>query len=123
VVDDDAEIRELLASNLRKVGYAVRAAADGQKALDQIIEQQPNVILLDLSMPVMDGSALVAALKERGVLIPVVVLSAAHDRPAWVNAPPVVANLYKPSTIDDVLACLKQISQPANATRVATRPK
>jgi DNA-binding response OmpR family regulator len=81
VVDDDALIRDTLATALGDEGYAVRVATDGRAALDTLGSWQPDVIVLDLMMPVMDGRAFRVA--QRSVAetahIPVIVLSAAHE--------------------------------------------
>jgi CheY-like chemotaxis protein len=81
VVDDDALIRDTLATALADEGYSVRVAADGQAALDTLDEWLPDLIVLDLMMPVMDGPAFRAAQRDREVAahIPVIVLSAAHN--------------------------------------------
>jgi CheY-like chemotaxis protein len=78
VVDDDPDIREMLAIALEGEGYAVRCAGNGQEALQTLEGWRPNAILLDLSMPVMDGLTFRARQldNERLAAIPVVVLSA-----------------------------------------------
>ena len=55
VVDDDPDIVELLQYNLTKEGFEVRTAENGKKALEVARAFQPNLILLDIMMPVMDG--------------------------------------------------------------------
>ena len=81
VVDDDALIRDTLATALSDEGYAVRVAQDGQAALDTLDTWKPDLIVLDLMMPVMDGQAFRAAQRSRDSAsdIPVIVLSAAHN--------------------------------------------
>ena len=81
MVDDDALIRDTLATALGDEGYAVRVAADGRAALDTIGHWRPDVIVLDLMMPVMDGPAFRAAQRATAetAQIPVIVLSAAHE--------------------------------------------
>ena len=78
VVDDDRAIRELLRAVLQKNGWSVREASDGAEALDAVQSAVPALILLDLTMPVMDGFAFLHRLRDLpGCLdIPVVVLSA-----------------------------------------------
>ena len=78
VVDDDGEMRERLRSVLRRGGWSVREAQNGLEALDAVRQVAPRLILLDLTMPVMDGFAFLHQLRamEGGADIPVVVLSA-----------------------------------------------
>jgi adenylate cyclase len=78
VVDDDEEQRQLVRASLGGRGWTVREAANGRLALDAIAVELPDVILLDLMMPEMDGFELVAALQANAAWrdIPVVVVSA-----------------------------------------------
>ena len=75
VVDDDADLRELLRRALEREGWAVLEAADGRAALEQLDKRAPGLILLDLLMPRMDGFELLAELRAR---------------PAWRDTPVVV---------------------------------
>ena len=76
VVDDDVVIRETLATALCDEGYSVRCAEDGRVALDTLAAWRPDVIVLDLMMPVMDGHAFLAAKAalESAARIPVIIL-------------------------------------------------
>src|SRR6266542_5630034 len=65
VVDDDDHIRGLVALALLDEGFEVLTAADGQIALDRVSEYPPDVILLDMHMPVLDGWAFAAAYGQR----------------------------------------------------------
>jgi CheY-like chemotaxis protein len=78
VVDDDDDLRGLLARGLAAEGYEVREAENGRVALDRVSESVPGVILLDLMMPVMDGFAFLEHLRERAEwrTVPVVVVTA-----------------------------------------------
>ncbi|TXN00412.1 response regulator [Methylobacterium sp. WL64] len=78
VVDDDADMRERLRSVLERNGWSVREAGDGAEALDRVREATPRLVLLDLTMPVMDGFSFLHRLRAMPgcVEIPVVVLSA-----------------------------------------------
>ena len=98
VVDDDALIRDTLATALTDEGYAVRVAPDGQAALQTLHEWMPDLIVLDLMMPVMDGLAFRAAQRavDRAAHIPVIVLSAAHNVQARVAGLGAAAVLSKP---------------------------
>jgi CheY-like chemotaxis protein len=78
VVEDDGETRELFARSLKKEGWSVGEAENGREALERVEEQRPDVILLDLMMPVMDGFQFVMELRKRKDIpfIPVVVVTA-----------------------------------------------
>ena len=78
VVDDDADTRVRLRAMLEKNGWSVDEAGDGAEALERMAEKLPHLILLDLTMPVMDGFSFLHRLRRlpRGSDIPVVVLSA-----------------------------------------------
>jgi len=78
LVEDDSETREVMARTLKKSGWAVSEAGNGQEALDVMSSVQPRLILLDLMMPVMDGFGFLAAMRARPEWqhIPVVVVTA-----------------------------------------------
>ncbi len=78
VVDDDPDVRERLRSVLERSGYTVGEASNGEEALSRVMHGPPRAILLDLTMPVMDGFAFLHALRERPGCadIPVIVFSA-----------------------------------------------
>jgi CheY-like chemotaxis protein len=78
VIDDDADLRQRLRDLLEKAGWEVDEAADGREALARLANQSPNVILLDLIMPEMDGFAFLAELQQREEVrsVPIVVLTA-----------------------------------------------
>jgi CheY-like chemotaxis protein len=76
VVDDVPSIRLLVATILEDEGYQVTTAQNGQEALERIQEQAPDLVLLDLQMPVMNGWELQRRLQEQGCCIPVVFMTA-----------------------------------------------
>ena len=78
VVDDDPDVRYRLRTVLERNGWTVQEAGDGQQALAKVVHGPPRAILLDLTMPVMDGFAFLHALRERPGCenIPVLVFSA-----------------------------------------------
>ena len=75
IVDDDAELREDLAGVLSRQGFETATAADGQHALDKLESWFPDVIVTDLMMPRLDGFELLRTLRERGYVIPAIVLT------------------------------------------------
>jgi DNA-binding response OmpR family regulator len=78
VADDDADIVRFVEVNLRLEGFQVVTARDGQEALAKALDLQPDVILLDVLMPRIDGYTVCARLRadQRGVAIPVILLTA-----------------------------------------------
>ena len=82
VVDDVAANRELLIAHLEQLKYDVREARDGVEALESIDEREPDLILLDVDMPRLDGIAVCQRLKAHPSrrLIPIVILTASRDR-------------------------------------------
>jgi CheY-like chemotaxis protein len=99
VVDDDAEIRETLMVLLEQEGYIAIGAANGVQALEQLRRAHPNVMLLDLMMPVMSGWEVLDELETTGELgkVPIIVVSA-------MCAPGARACLRKPVDLDQLLA-------------------
>ena len=85
IVEDNAENRDMLSRRLVRRGYAVSLAHDGQAALDFVQEHVPDLILMDMSLPVMDGWTASQTLKSRPTTsqIPIIALTAhamASDR-------------------------------------------
>ncbi|SRR5579884_80168 len=112
VVDDDAGIQELLALALTSEGYEVLVARDGLDALEKLEGFIPDVIILDLMMPRMDGLAFGEVLRERGLRgrIPILVLSAAaggHDTVAQLKPE---AYVDKPFSLPDFLQKVAQLA-------------
>ena len=105
IVDDNDSIRDSLADAMRDEGYEVEAVADGAKGLAAALARPPDVILLDLMMPVMDGHAFMARLREDGShqRIPVVITSASPQVPEGARA-----HLRKPYELHRLLDVISQ---------------
>src|SRR5436305_1322521 len=86
VVDDEAAIRDSLHMILEYEGYRVEEAASGSQALTKVGERAPDVIVLDIKMPEMDGLELLKALRERGYDMPVLMISGHADVATAVEA-------------------------------------
>jgi len=118
VVDDDCEIRETMTHLLEQEGYTVLTAANGKVALEQLRRCHPNVMLLDLMMPVMSGWEVLDELGESGELasIPIIVISA-------MCAAGARACLRKPVDLDELLSAVRTCChEPALAPRVDAHP-
>jgi len=86
IVDDEEDMRWLLSNILRAEGFAVEQAADGQKTLEYLRGKLPDLILLDLKMPGMDGLEVLRYIKEQNLPTPVIMLTAHGDIPSSVKA-------------------------------------
>jgi two-component system, OmpR family, response regulator MprA len=89
VVDDDAPIRRMLDRTLRAEGYDVVAAADGGAALAAVERAAPDLVVLDVAMPGMDGLAVCRRLRDKGLALPILLLTArdaVDDRVAGLDA-------------------------------------
>jgi CheY-like chemotaxis protein len=111
VVDDDPNIREILLAAFDDEGYEVRAAQHGQAALAALGEWQPDLIVFDLMMPVMDGWTFRARQLENPAWahIPVVVLSAVSNWEARMNGLKAQAFFSKPFKLDDLLDTISEL--------------
>jgi CheY-like chemotaxis protein len=112
VIEDDPAIRESLAELLRDVGYAVSEARNGLEGLRQATEERPDLILLDLMMPAMDGWQFRKAQKQDAMLldVPVIVISAFGSGPEEASLGDVAARFPKPF---DVMALLEAVRRAA----------
>lgn len=79
ITDDDAGIRDLLRDQLEAAGFETKVARDGHEALDRIASFRPDAMVLDLSMPGLDGFGVLKSLQDQAVRLPVLVLTARHD--------------------------------------------
>ncbi|UCG40739.1 MAG: response regulator, partial [Acidimicrobiia bacterium] len=89
VVEDDKGVRESLSRALRYEGYEVEAAPDGIEAMQVLDKVAPDVIVLDVMMPVMDGLEVCRRIRARGNTTPILMLTARHevtDRVAGLDA-------------------------------------
>jgi two-component system chemotaxis response regulator CheY len=113
VVEDDDAIRGLVSEVLRDDGYDVREATNGVEALDRLREERPDLIVLDLMMPVMDGWAFVEECRRKPCCddVPIVVTSASHDLPRTaerLRTFGVRTCLAKPFDVDGLLALVER---------------
>jgi two-component system, OmpR family, response regulator CpxR len=103
IVEDNSDLRRLYAIGLNRYGYEVKLAANGLEALDRIEQEHPDMILLDVVMPVMDGWEVLERVNPSGEdsQIPVIVVSGQSNPP---DHPPsqIAAWLAKPVTIEEL---------------------
>lgn len=125
IIDDEFGIVEALRALLADEGYRTHSAADGRQGLAKLDEAQPDVILLDFMMPVMDGPAVLQALRAHPVWnnVPVVVMSAVPEaavRTACGDR--FQAFLHKPFDVDVLLQLLSQLAPIRKPGKAHGRP-
>ncbi|MEV0717268.1 response regulator transcription factor [Asanoa sp. NPDC050611] len=112
VVDDDPSIVRTLQINLRIRGYAVDTAVDGAGALRAALRVRPDLVVLDLGLPDMDGLAVLAGLRSWSA-VPVVVLTGRDDHAAKVGALDAGADDYltKPFHVEELVARMRAVAR------------
>jgi urea transport system substrate-binding protein len=119
VVDDDPDMQDVMVLALEAGDYRVDRASNGQEALERVEESMPDLILLDMRMPVMDGWAFSAELRRRhGHQVPIVVCTAAEDAQRRAREVEALGCLSKPFELEEMLhlvaSVLPRCREPAS---------
>jgi two-component system KDP operon response regulator KdpE len=116
-VEDDAQMRSFLQSQLRARGFQVQSVRDGAQAIDQAAYFEPELILLDLSLPSLDGLAFLRRLREWSSA-PVIILSAHDEERVKIKALDEGADDYltKPFSMNELLARVRVALRRADET-------
>ena len=111
IVDDEAGVRELLGDALRIAGFETAMAQDGMSALTAIRNRKPDLLIIDINMPLMDGFELVERLRSTGDNTPALMLSARADRIDVTRGLTLGADDYvtKPFGLEELLLRVKAI--------------
>lgn len=111
VVDDEPNIRDLLASSLRFAGFEVLTASDGKSAFHVATTERPDLIVLDVMMPDMDGFTVTRRLRDAGISVPVLFLTARDDMQDKIQGLTVGGDDYvtKPFGLEEVVARIRAI--------------
>jgi two-component system, OmpR family, response regulator len=122
VVDDEPNIRELLSASLRYAGFEVATAADGQQALAMASTFRPDLLVLDVMMPGLDGFGVVRRLRESGRHTPVLFLTARDGAEDKVSGLTLGGDDYvtKPFSLDEVLARIRAVLRRSTGPQRAT---
>ena len=124
IVEDDANIRELLQMYLEKDGYAVTQAVDGGQGLEKFRAIKPDIVLLDVMMPVMDGWAVCKAIRAEGNT-PVIMLTAKGEIDDKVTGLKAGADDYvtKPFEMKELLARIEAVLRRADRRNDAPKAR
>ncbi|MEK5037921.1 response regulator transcription factor [Sporosarcina sp. FSL K6-3457] len=111
IVDDEQSIRTLLEYNLKQAQYETVSVADGEEAVQKAESEKPDLILLDLMLPKMDGIDVCKTLRQRGIDIPIIMLTAKGDELDKVLGLEIGADDYmtKPFSPREVVARVKAV--------------
>lgn len=107
IADDNADLRELLAHQVRKIGARVMLAANGQEAVELALCHRPELVVMDLEMPVMSGADAAATLRQGGYCGVILAFTAHEDGPRTEGA---LAN-----------GCNAVLKKPLSATKLRMR--
>jgi two-component system, OmpR family, response regulator MprA len=111
VIDDDEKITSMLKRSLTFEGYDVVTAPDGQEGLKRILEHEPEVIVLDVMMPRLDGWEVCRRIRDGGISTPVLMLTAKDDISDRVKGLDLGADDYlvKPFALEELLARVRAL--------------
>jgi two-component system chemotaxis response regulator CheY len=109
VVDDDASIRQTVREILDLEGYPVETASDGREALRLVERDEPSLVLLDMRMPQMDGWGFAREIRQRGIELPILVMTAAENARSWAAEIGADGYVAKPFELDELLAAVERI--------------
>ena len=118
IAEDDRAALQALARALQFEGYAVLAASDGGEALEFLGNSEPDAIVLDVMMPGIDGLTVCRRIRDKGLRVPVLMLTARHeiaDRVAGLDAG-ADDYLVKPYALDELLARLRALLRRTSVT-------
>lgn len=117
VVDDEAGIVDVLSAVLTDAGYRVEGAAHGQDALGKIAESRPDLLVLDLEMPVLDGAETLRALRsdEARHRLPVLLMSGLTESIVKRRCRGYQAFLRKPFTLEELLNTVARLIKSSGA--------
>ena len=110
VVDDEDAIRAVVSEVLADEGYDVQTARNGREAVDLVRDWRPDLIVLDLMMPIMDGRRFLEACRRQCLCrdVPIILMSAGR-RASELSGLSVQAFIAKPFDLDDLLATVQHV--------------
>lgn len=114
IIEDEAPLRRFVGIALSADGYVVREAATASEGLDSMLHATPEVVLLDLGLPDLDGITVIQRIRARGDRAPILVMSARHGRESKIEALDEGADEYllKPFAVPVLLARLRAVLRP-----------
>lgn len=111
IVDDEPNIRDLLSTSLRFAGFAVRAVGNGAATISAVLDEEPDLIILDVMLPDMNGFSVTKRLRESGYASPILFLTAKDSTEDKITGLTVGGDDYvtKPFSLDEIVARIRAI--------------
>ena len=111
VVDDEPNIRDLLTTSLRFAGFMVRAVGTGAQTISAVLEEEPDLIVLDVMLPDINGFGVTKRLRSSGYTCPILFLTAKDSTEDKITGLTVGGDDYvtKPFSLDEIVARIKAI--------------
>ena len=107
VIDDDPAILSTVTVLLEFEGYQVEQASNGAEGLALVAWALTRLVLLDMRMPVLDGWGFAGALRERGIDLPILVMTAAQDARRWAQEIGAAGYIAKPFDVPALLSAVE----------------
>ena len=108
IVDDDADIRSAIGECLTDEGVTVGIAADGREALQQAAEQKPSLVVLDMTLPIVDGFEVADRIRQQYGMVPILAITADGRAAAKARRVGAFAYLRKPFELDELVALVRR---------------
>ena len=120
LVEDDRSIADFVEPELERLGFRVRCAYDGPSGLEETRNFRPELILLDIMLPKLDGVGVLKGLRHEGIRVPVIMLTARDATPDKVHSLDLGADDYvtKPFEMDELLARIRALLRRAEGEEV-----
>ena len=111
VADDDADIRDILSDTLNSLGARIVTAVDGQDCLDRVEADAPDVLLLDIEMPVKSGLQVLRDLRQRGSEMTIIMITAYVEKLTGGNSPVAHVNelVGKPFRLEEIKLAMARV--------------
>ncbi len=108
IVDDDADIRAAVGECLRDEGMTVGIAGDGREALQRAAEQKPSLVVLDLTLPIVDGFQVADQIRQQYGMVPILAITADGRAAAKARRVGAFAYLRKPFELDALVELVRR---------------
>ncbi|GGD32706.1 DNA-binding response regulator [Microbacterium faecale] len=111
VVDDEPNIRDLLSQSLRFAGFQVRTVINGAQTISAVLEEEPDLIVLDVMLPDMNGFSVTKRLRDAGYTAPIIFLTAKDETDDKIKGLNVGGDDYvtKPFSLDEIVARIQAV--------------